>query len=114
MDETAREKLAQRLSALSLKDARKEIYRMDPDSELKFFRNSIWDEYHTLFLMPNQGLSVTLVEKRDKDTLSKADPASATKNRKKQAIDYNYVEARVAPLARPALKRPLRMRAGEL
>jgi hypothetical protein len=113
MDETAREKLAQRLSALSLKDARKEIYRMDPDTELKFFRNSIWDEYHTLFLMPNQDLSVTLVEKRDKDTLNKVDPASATRNRKKQEIDYNYVEARVEPLTRPALKRPLRMRAGQ-
>ena len=114
MDETAREQLAHRLSAMSLKDARKEIYRMDPDAELKFFRNSMWAEYHTLFLMPNQSLSITLVEKRDKETMNKADPASATENRKKQEIDYHYVEARVEPLTRPARKRPLMMRDGQL
>ena len=113
MDETARERLAQRLSAMSLKDARKEVFRMDPDSELKFFRNSIWDEYRTLFLMPNLGLSVTLVEKQDKSALGEADPASASKRRKKQNISFNYVEARGTPLTRPALKRPLMMRAGQ-
>ena len=113
MDENARERLAQSLSAMSLKDARKEIYRMDPDAELKYYRNSIWNEYHTLFLLPNQGLSITLVEKQDKDTLKKADAASATQNRKKQSVEFTYVEARVAPLTRPVKKRPLMMRDGQ-
>ncbi len=97
MNETEREQLAQRLSALSLKDARKEIRRLDRAADMKFYRNSIWDEYHTLFLLPNAGLSITLVEKGEVEQLDLPDTAGP-KGRKRQALTYSYVGASVAPL----------------
>lgn len=105
MNATEREQLAKRLSALTWKEARKEVFRLDPDANLKFFRNSIWDEYHTLYLLPNLGVQITLVDKQEKDTMEKDDPASmlgrVLGRRHKKAIDFNYVGARVEELQRP-------------
>lgn len=95
--------LAQRLSALSFEEARREIRHLDPDADMKFFRNSYWDEYHTLFLLPNRNLSITLVEKSTVETTNRRD-YSGPKDRKRQKVAYNYIEARVSPLQRPAAK----------
>jgi len=103
MNEAERRQLADRLSGLSLKHARQEIRKLDRDADLKYFRNSMWDEYHTLWLLPNQGLSITLVEKADIDQLDKRD-FSGPPSRHKEAVSYEYVEARVEPLARPVAK----------
>ncbi|HML25069.1 MAG TPA: hypothetical protein PKD09_25680 [Aggregatilinea sp.] len=102
MNETERDQLAQRLSAMSWKDARKEMRRIDPDAVMKLFRNSYHDEYRTLYLMPNQGISVTLVEKQDADVTDK--PVISAPGEKKMSVSYDYVGARVAPLERPVSK----------
>jgi hypothetical protein len=103
MNDSEREQLAQRLSALSLNDARKEILRLDRDANLKYWRNTIWDEYHSLFVLPNAGLSITLVEEQDRRGTDQADDSSAnSRRRKNQKIAYDYIEARVTPLTRPA------------
>jgi hypothetical protein len=99
MDEAERVQLAQRLSAMSIKDARKEIRRLDPDADLVTWRNSVWDEYHSLWLLPNAGLSITLVEKEDVEN-SRHDIGGGPSGFKAEKIDYHYVEARVAPLER--------------
>jgi hypothetical protein len=103
MNEAEREQLAQRLSAMSLKEARNEIRRLDPDASLKFYRNSIWDEYHTLWLLPNAGLSIILVEKVDLEE-SKREDATRPKGNKQTSVTYEFVEARVDPLTRPVKK----------
>lgn len=103
MDETERTKLAQRLSAMTFKQARREILQLDRQANLKFWRNSIWDEYHSLFLLPNQGLSIILVEKGDVESTDKRDHTGPP-DRKQATIDYKYVEARVEPLERPVAK----------
>lgn len=103
MNEAEREELAQRLSAMSLKEVRNEIRRIDPNANLKFFRNSIWDEYHTLWLLPNAELSIILVEKGNVEKTNLPDHAGPT-GQKRNAIEYDFVEARVDPLNRPVAK----------
>jgi len=104
MDEVAREQLARRLSAMKLSDVRKEIRALDRDAVLKFYRNSIWDEYHTLWLLPNAGVSITLVEKvRFKD--GKKEVGGGPRGMKAKETAFVYVGARVEPLTRPAHKR---------
>jgi hypothetical protein len=103
MDTIESQQLAQRLSAMSLKDARKEVFRLDPDAVMKFYRNSIWDEFHTLFLLPNLGLSLRLVEKADIEISDDAVAANPG-DRKKLDVAYKYIEARVEPLTRPVSK----------
>ncbi|HEX3049508.1 MAG TPA: hypothetical protein VHP83_02555 [Aggregatilineaceae bacterium] len=76
MDEAERQQFAQRLSALSLKDARKELMKLDRSLKLKYYRNSIWDEFHSLYLLPQLGVSVTLVEKEDRDAMTTGVAAS--------------------------------------
>lgn len=102
MNETERDQLAQRLSAMSWKDARKEIERLDPEAVLKYFRNSYHDEYRTLYLLPRQGVSVTLVEKQDATVLDS--PVLSDYGKKKLHIAFDYIGARVEPLERPAGK----------
>lgn len=104
MDEAAREQLAKRLSAMSLKDARKEIRAIDSDAIMKYYRNSIWDECHTLFVLPNAELSVFLVEEGSVEHTDKQS-GGASRGVKMDAVDYHYIEARVEPLDRPAHKR---------
>ncbi len=102
MNETERDQLAQRLSAMSWKDARKEISRIDSNAVMKFFRNSYHDEYRTLYLLPRQGISVTLVEKQDAYVTDNA--VETAPGEKKLRVSYDYVGARVAPLERPTSK----------
>lgn len=103
MNETERRQLADRLSGMSFKNAHREMRRIDRDAVLKYFRNSIWDEYHTLWLLPNEGVEITLVEKADVDTLDKRD-YSGPPSRRKLGVKYEYAEARVEPLERPVAK----------
>lgn len=104
MDGATREQLAQRLSALSFKDAQKEIRALDPKADMKYFRNAIWHEYHTLFTLPNAGLSITLVEKGQlEETRHKI--GGGPRGLKAEKAAFTYTEARVEPLTRPAHKR---------
>lgn len=104
MDEAEREQLAQRLSAISFRDAQKELRALDSDADMKFWRNSIWGEYHTLFTLPNAELSVTLVETdKVEDTQKKI--GGGPRGLKAQKIEYHYKGARVEPLTHPAHKR---------
>lgn len=97
MNDAERDQLAQRLSAMSLKDARNEIRKIDPAADMKYFRNAIWDEYHTLFLLPNAEISVTLVEKVDVQPTDSPD-YSGPRGRTRLRTMYRYTGARVAPL----------------
>lgn len=104
MDEAAREELAKRLSEMSLREAVREMDNIDPDANMAFWRNSIWDEFHTLFLMPNEQVEVRLVEKSTvSDPLREV--GGGPRGTKARRADYEYVEARVTPLTRPAFKR---------
>lgn len=99
MNDAERDQLAQRLSAMSLKDARSEIRKVDPAADMKYFRNAIWDEYHTLFLLPNAEISVTLVEKVDtgpSDSTDHTRPRTSAPTLTRAT--YTYESARVAPL----------------
>ncbi len=98
MDETAREQLAKRLSAMKLKQVRNEIRALDPDADLKFHRNAIWGEYHTRWVLPNAGVSITLVEKMDTQDSNKR-IGGGPRGLKAQKIRFRYVEARVEPLS---------------
>lgn len=100
MDESERQQLAQRLSAMSMKDARKEMLRLDSKATVEYFRNSYWDEYHTLYLLPNAGLSITLVEKSSMKDMDRA-TASSRGDQKVQKVTFKYIEARVDQLTRP-------------
>ena len=102
MKETERDQLAQRLSAMSWKDARREIERLDPEAVLKYFRNSYHDEYRTLYVLPRRGISVTLVEKQDADVLN--EQVLTDFGKKKLRVEFDYIGARVEPLGRPAEK----------
>jgi hypothetical protein len=104
MDEAEREQLAQRLSAMSLREAQKELRALDPDADMKFWRNSIWGEYHTLFTLPNAGLSVTLVE-TDEVQNTKKNIGGGPRGSKAEKINYHYTGARVETLTHPAHKR---------
>lgn len=104
MDEAAREDLARRLSDMKLRQAIREIRSMDHDVNMVMWRNSIWDEYHTKFLLPNAGLTIILVEKQ---TLAASDHeiGGGPEGSKSQNVEFHYVEARVTDLERPAHKR---------
>jgi len=103
MNETERQQLADRLSGMSFRNAHREMRRIDRDAVLKYFRNSMWDEYHTLWLLPNEGLEITLVEKADVGMLNKRD-FSGPPTRRKEGVAYEYAEARIEPLERPVAK----------
>jgi hypothetical protein len=100
VNEAEREQLAKRLSAMSLKDARKAIFRLDRDADLKYWRNSIWDEYHSLYVLPHAEVEIILVEKGDVTLTDKRDYTGPA-DRRQQDLDYQFVEARVKPLSRP-------------
>jgi hypothetical protein len=104
MDGAAREQLAQQLGALSFKAAQKEIRALDPEADMKYYRNAIWHEFHTLFTLPNAGLSIALVEKGQlKESQHKI--GGGPRGLKAEKAAFTYAEARVEPLTRPAHKR---------
>lgn len=104
MDDAERAQLAERLSQMSFQEARKEIRALDPQADMKYFRNAMWDEYHTLFVLPTAGLSITLVEKGQFEA-SKRAIGGGPRGLKAQKATYQYETARVEELDRPAHKR---------
>jgi hypothetical protein len=104
MDEAAREVLSRRLSEMKLRQAIREIRSMDRDANMVMWRNSMWNEYHTKFLLPNAELTIILVEKNTVVN-SKHEIGGGPEGAKAQDVDYHYVEARVTALERPAHKR---------
>ena len=104
MDEAAREQLARRLSAMKLKDVRKEIHALDADAILKYYRNAMWDECHTLWVLPNAGLSITIVERATVSDSNK-EVGGGPRGMKTKKVAFAYVETRVEPLLRPAYRR---------
>lgn len=106
MDESAREQLAERLTNMSLRHAMREMRSIDPKANMVTWRNSIWDEFHTIFLLPNEGVEVRLIEKSTvKESKRNREIGGVPSGVKSRNAEYEYVEARVAPLARPAFKR---------
>jgi hypothetical protein len=103
IDEATREQLARRLSAMKLKDVRKEIRALDPDAILKYYRNAMWDEYHTLWVLPNAGLSITIVERATISDSNK-EIGGGPRGMKAKKVEFVYMETRVEPLLRPAYK----------
>lgn len=99
MDEAAREQLAQRLSAMTLKEVRTEIRSLDSEADMVFWRNAIQKEYRTLWRLPNLGVSVILVEKQELND-SDRPIGGGPGHWKARKVDYHYVEARVNPLDR--------------
>lgn len=104
MDDAAREALTQRLSDMKMQKAMREIQRLDRDANMVFWQNSIWDEFQTLFLLPNEGIQITLVQKA---TTSQSDHeiGGGPAGYKASDREFDYVGARVEPLSRPAYKR---------
>ncbi|MCL4237951.1 MAG: hypothetical protein KJ047_06850 [Anaerolineae bacterium] len=103
-DQAAHEQLARRLSAMKLKDVRKEIRALDSGAILKYYRNAIWGEYHTLWVLPNAGLSITLVERADVSDSNK-EVGGGPRGMTAKKVEYVYIETRVEPLLRPAYRR---------
>ena len=101
MNESERQQLAKRLTAMTWKQVRREIKQLDRDANMKFFRNSYWDEFQTLYLLPNEGLQITLVEKVDRDGGEGPYYGAMMMLKKRQKVQYRYVEARVEEIDRP-------------
>lgn len=91
MNEHERQALAEHLAKLSYKKARAEIRRLDTAATLKYWRNSIGNEWHTAYDLPNVGVRVTLVEKPQREPLHLSNLEKVTPI---------YIEARVEPLRR--------------
>lgn len=89
MNEKERQELAQRLADLSYKKARAEVRKLDPDANLKYWRNAIGGEWHTAYELPNKGIKVSLLEKAEYEPIYQSYMVTA------KPI---YVEARVEPL----------------
>jgi len=98
MDAAEREELQRRLSEMKFNKVRREIFRLDPKAEMKYWRNSIWDEYHTLYVLPTEGIVVVLVEKQDREETNDAVAASPKKQIKQERVAFEYVGARVQPI----------------
>lgn len=103
MNDAERQQLADRLSGLTFSQAHREIRKIDRDAVLKHYRNTMWDEYHTLWLLPNKDVAITLVEKSDIDTLNQREYGGPPWQRR-LGVTYQYVGARVEPLERPVAK----------
>jgi hypothetical protein len=89
MNEKERQELAERLAELSYKKARSEIRKLDPDANLKYWRNAIGAEWHTAYELPNKGVKISLLEKPEHEPIYQSSLVTA------KPI---YVEARVEPL----------------
>lgn len=94
MNEQERLELAERLAKLSYKKARAEVRRLDTEANLKYWRNAVHNEWHTLYELPTVGLKVTLVEKAERTPIADIYTFHAEK------VKPVYIEARVEALKR--------------
>jgi len=69
MNEQERQALAEHLAKLSYKKARGEVRRLDTAAKLKYWRNSVGNEWHTLYELPTLGIRVILVEKPQREPI---------------------------------------------
>lgn len=104
MDEAARQDLAQQLGEMKIRKAMRTVRNMDRDANMIMWRNAVKDEYHTVFLLPNEGVIVTLVE-QNSVSASERKIGGGPQGLKAQNVEFTYVEARVTDLERPAQKR---------
>ena len=89
MNAKEQQELAERLAKLSYKKARKEIRKLDPDANLKYWRNAIGAVWHTAYELPNKGIKVSLLEKPEREPILQSYMVTAKPV---------YIEARVEPL----------------
>lgn len=98
MNEKERQNLAERLAKLSYRRARGEVRRLDTAAKLKYWRNAVGREWHTMYELPNVGLRVTLVENPVREPIEKLGPNGVHL----VSVDPQYIEARVEELKRSA------------
>jgi hypothetical protein len=89
LSEQDQQELAQKLAKMNYRKARKEIRRLDPEADLKIWRNAVGPETHTMYELPTFGIRVILVEERHGKT---------KEGRKGIMMNYLYTEARVEPI----------------
>ncbi|KAB2906121.1 MAG: hypothetical protein KJ064_11320 [Anaerolineae bacterium] len=66
MNEQERLKLAEHLAGMKFQRARSEIRKLDPQANLKYFRNAFGTQrWHTAYELPNEGIKITLVEQAE-------------------------------------------------
>lgn len=102
-EETEREVLARHLSNLAFGDAIREIGHVDCDANMVMWRNPTGDEFHTVFLLPNAELTITLVEKNTV-VCSENGIGEALKGVKARHSDIRYVDVRITDLERVVFK----------
>ena len=101
MDKAGREQLARRLSEMRFHHAQREMRRLDDRADMKTFRNSIWNEYHTIYVLPTVGVKVVLVERVEMTETDLPEYSRPRGSAHRDATKFSYVEARVEPLDRP-------------
>jgi hypothetical protein len=83
--------LAQKLAKMRFNRAKGYIRGLDKQARLDMFRTSVGaDEWHTRYALPNKGLWITLIER--KEYHGSADSHGYRKSR------FKYEEARVEPI----------------
>lgn len=96
MNDQELQNYAQHLASLSYKKARAEVRKLDTSANLKYWRNAVKNEWHTVYELPKVGLKVTLVELPERETLEKSPKHMVPLLRVKPV----YVEARVERLGK--------------
>jgi len=90
--------MADKLVGLKVNKARRQIRRLDPDSQLEMYRVGVHDELLTRFILPNLGVSITLVEDPSLVPEGDAEKLKATDSFVKFKAADTFVEARVEAL----------------
>jgi hypothetical protein len=90
--------VADKLVGLKIGKARGQIRRLDPDSQLQMYRVGVQDELLTRFVLPNLGVSITLVEEPGVVAEGDADKLKATDSFVKFKATDTFVEARIEAL----------------
>ena len=94
MDDAQREQLAERLQEMKFRKAMREIQALDKDANMKFWRNSMWHEYQTVFELPNAGIKVILVETGTFDEIDR-EVGGGPDGLKARKAEYEFAEVRV-------------------
>lgn len=88
------QELAAKLAKMRLWRAKWTAYGMDKQSHYDMWRVAVGtDEYHTRLTLPNKGLRITFVERREQQ--------GQPNDRGLVRVKYRYVEARVEPVPAP-------------
>jgi hypothetical protein len=89
------QELAARLAKMRLWRAKWTAYGMDKQSHYDMWRVAVGStgEYHTRLTLPNKGLRITFVERKEQK--------GQANDRGLVRVKYRYVEARVEPLPAP-------------